>query len=158
MAAGYPVDIGGGAVLWLARDIVHMEHVIGPHRIVVEQDLLIAYANGPWRMEETKRLLTLSEETYARLGSVYIITVIGPGYDLPPESRKYVAEWGRNNFVNGNVIAGAPFAMRTLVTLLSRASQLIGAKNATVTFVDDEAAARAWIAEHKAQRRQAPQP
>ena len=127
-----------------------MEFVISPHRIVVEQDLLIAYANGPWRMEETKRLLTLAEETYARLGSVYIVTIVGRGYDLPPESRKYVAEWSRKHTVTGNVIAGAPFAMRTLVTLLSRASQLLGAKNPTVTFVNDEAAARAWIAEHRA--------
>jgi hypothetical protein len=135
-----------------------MELVIGPHRLVVEQDVLTAYANGPFRLEETKRLLALSEETLSRFGSVYIVTIIGPGYALPPESRKYVAEWSRNHFATGNLIAGAPLAMRTLVTLLSRASQLLGAKNAAVTFVNDEAAALAWIAEHKAQRRQGPLP
>jgi hypothetical protein len=135
-----------------------MELVIGQHRIVVEQDVLIAYANAPWRLEEMKQFLTLSEEIYSRLGSVYLVTVIGRAYDLPPETRKYVAAWSRSHFVTGNVIAGAPFAMRTLVTLLSRASQLVGAKNSAVTFVNDEAAALAWIAEHKTQRRQGRQP
>lgn len=135
-----------------------MELIIGQHRIVVEQDVLIAHANAPWRIEEMKQFLALSEETLSRLGSVYIVTIIGRGYALPPESRKYVAEWSRNHFVTGNLIAGAPLPMRTLVTLLARASQLVGAKNAAVTFVNDEAAALAWIAEHKAQRRQGPLP
>lgn len=134
-----------------------MEIVIDPHRIVVEQDLVFAYAHGPWRITEMRKLLSLCEEVYARLGSVYIVTVIGRGYDLPPDARKYVAEWSKKNTVSGNVIAGASLAMRTLVTLLSRAAQLVGAKNPTVVFVNDEAAARAWIAEHKAQQ-QAPQP
>jgi len=129
-----------------------MELILDPHRIVVEQDIVLAYTNGPWRLEEMKRLLALCEETYQRHGSVYIVTVIGRGYDLPPDSRKYVAEWSRSHVVTGNVIAGASFAMRTLVTLLARASQLVGAKNPAVTFVNDEAAARAWITEHKAQQ------
>lgn len=132
---------------------VSMELTIGKHRIVVDEDVVTAYANSPWRLEDIERFLALCDETYQRLGSVYLVTVVGRGYDLPPEARKYVAEWSRSHFVSGNVIAGAPLAMRVLVTLLSRATQLVGGKNAAVTFVSDEAAARAWIAEHKAQQR-----
>lgn len=135
-----------------------MELIISPHRIVVEQDVVTAYAHGPWRIEETRQLLALCEEIYARLGSVYVVTVIGRGYDLPPDSRKYIAEWGRKHEVTGNVIAGASLAMRTLVTLLARASQLVGAKNPVVHFVSDEAAALAWIAAHRMQRRHEPRP
>lgn len=166
MAAWYPSYRGGDSVLCLVlglsvclvRNRVRMELIIGPHRIVAEQDVLFAYTNGPWRIEEMRRFLTLSEETYARFGSLYIVTIIDRGYDLPPDSRKYIADWSRTHFITGNVIAGASLAMRTLVTLLSRASQLIGAKNPMVTFVSDEAAARAWVAEHKAQRQQGLRP
>lgn len=135
-----------------------MEVAIGKHRIVVEEDVVTAYVSGPWHLEEIQRFLALCDETYRRLGSVYLLTVVGRGYDLPPASRKYVADWSRDHFVSGNVVAGAPLTLRVLVTLLSRASQLVGGKNAAVTFVSDEAAARVWIAEHKAQQRPAQHP
>lgn len=133
-----------------------MELSIGPHRIVVEQDVLTAYVSAPWRLEEIQRFLALCGETYSRLGSVYLVSIVGPGYDVPLESRKYIADWSRKHIVSGNLIAGAPLAMRVLVTLLARATQLIGSNNSAVTFVsDEEAAARAWIAEHRTQLRPA---
>lgn len=129
-----------------------MESKIGPHRIVSEEDVLLAYVSGPWLLAEMKQFLVRCEETYTRLGSLYIVTIVGPGYALPPDSRKYIAEWSQTHRLSGNVIAGAPFAMRALITILSRAAKMVGGQSSDVVFTDNEAQARAWIAEHKAGR------
>ncbi len=76
--------------------------------VMVEDDVLLAYVNGPWLLAELTEFLSLCEQTFARLGSVYLVTIVGPGYGLPPDSRKYIAEWGRGHTVTGNVIENAP--------------------------------------------------
>jgi hypothetical protein len=126
-----------------------METLIGPHRIILEEDVLFAYVSGPWLLDELKQFLLLCEETKLRLGSVYLVTIVGPGYDLPPPSRKYIGEWSRAHEVTGNVLAGAPFAMRALITIMTRALQLLGASSSGVVFTNTEAEARAWIRHHK---------
>lgn len=126
-----------------------MELRIGTHRIAVEEDVLTAYVSGPWLLPEMVEFLALCEQTRAQRGSIYIITVVGPGYNLPPDSRKYIAEWSRRNALTGNVVAGAPFAMRALIGILSRAAKLVGAQSSEVTFTATEAEARAWVAQRK---------
>ncbi len=135
-----------------------MQIQIGAHRIAIEDDVLLAYVNGPWLLAEIKEFLGLCEETFTRLGSAYLVTVVGPGYGLPPESRKYIAEWGRGHAVSGNVIVGAPFAMRALITILARASQMVGARSTDVVFTATEAEARTWIARKKSTRQPAAPP
>ena len=129
-----------------------MEIRIGAHRVAIEEDVLVAYVDGPWLLPEMVEFLALCEKTRTRCGSVYIITVVGPGYSLPPDSRKYIAEWSRRNLLTGNVVAGAPFAMRALIGILSRASKLVGSHSSEVTFTATEAEARAWVAQRKQQR------
>ena len=126
-----------------------METRIGPHRITVEEDLIIAYVSGPWLLPDITEFLSLCTDTKQRLGSVYLLTVVGPGYHLPPDARKYIGDWSRANVVTGNVVAGAPFAMRALIGIISRAAKIIGAKSAEVEFTATEAEARAWVAQHK---------
>lgn len=129
-----------------------MKVQIGAHSIVIEDDVLFAHVNNPWQLDEMRQFLALCEKTYARLGSVYLVTLVGPGYNLPPESRRYIAEWGRNHVVSGNVIVGAPFAMRALITVLSRAAKLFGGRSSDVEFTATELEARRWVAQRKAQR------
>ena len=125
---------------------------IGAHSVTIEEDVLIAYVSGPWLLPDMVEFLKLCETTYEQLGSVYLITVVGPGYNLPQDARKYIAEWGRSHTVTGNVIAGAPFAMRALIGIISRGAQLIGsAGSSAVTFTATEAEARDWVAQHKRQ-------
>ena len=130
-----------------------METRIGPHRITIEQDVITAYVSGPWLLPEITEFLQLSTQTQQRLGSVYLITVVGPGYHLPPDSRKYIGDWSRANVVTGNIVAGAPFAMRALISIISRASKMLGAKTSDVEFTATEAEARAWVAQHKLSHR-----
>ncbi len=129
-----------------------MQIQIGAHRIVIEDDVLLAYVSGPWLLAQLTEFLGLCEQTFARLGSVYLVTVVGPGYSLPPDSRKYIAEWGRGHALSGNVIVGAPFAMRALISIISRATQLLGSRSGEVVFTTTEAEARAWIAQRKSAR------
>lgn len=130
-----------------------METRIGPHRITVEDDVLTAYVSGPWLLPEITEFLRLCTETRERLGSVYVITVVGPGYHLPPDARKYIGEWARSHVVSGNIVAGAPFAMRALIGIISRASKMIGAKSSEVEFTATEVEAKAWVAQRKLSQR-----
>ena len=135
-----------------------MQIQIGAHRIVIEDDVLLAYVSGPWLLAEMTEFLGLCEQTSARLGSVYLVTIVGPGYSLPADSRKYIAEWGRGHAVSGNVIVGAPFAMRALITIIARASQMVGARSTEVVFTATEAEARAWLVQRKSARPAAARP
>jgi len=130
-----------------------MQIQIGAHRILIEEDVLLAYVSGPWLLPEMKEFLGLCEQTLARLGSVYLVTLVGPGYALPPESRRYIADWGREHALTGNVIVGAPFAMRALIGIIARAAQLTGSRSSEVVFTTTETEARAWITQHKTARR-----
>ncbi len=130
-----------------------METRIGPHRITIEEDVITAYVSGPWLLAEITEFLQLCTKTRERLGSVYLITVVGPGYHLPPDSRKYIGDWSRSHAVTGNVVAGAPFAMRALIGIIARASKMIGAKTSEVEFTATEAEARAWVAQRKLSHR-----
>lgn len=130
-----------------------METRIGPHRITVEEDVVTAYVSSSWLLAEITEFLQLCTATRERLGSVYLITVVSDGYLLPPDSRKYIGEWSRSNVVSGNVVAGAPFAMRVLIGIVSRASKMIGAKATEVEFTATEAEARAWVAQRKLSHR-----
>ncbi len=56
-----------------------MQIQIGAHRILIEEDVLLAYVSGPWLLPEMKEFLGLCEQTLARLGSVYLVTLVGPG-------------------------------------------------------------------------------
>lgn len=133
-----------------------METRIGPHRITVQDDVLTAYVSNPWQLGEMTEFLELCQKTRQRLGSAYIITVVGgPSYHVSPEARKYIAEWSRVNTLTGNVVAGAPFAMRTLIGIIARAAKIIGAKTPEVTFTATEAEARAWVEQRKQQQRPA---
>ena len=135
-----------------------MQIQIGAHRTLVEDDVLLTYVSGPLVLAELTELLGLCEQTAARLGSVYLVTIVGPGFSLPLDSRKYAAEWGRGHALSGNVIVGAPFAMRALITILARAAQLVGARSAEVVFTATEAEARAYITQHKRARPPAARP
>ncbi len=135
----------------LSKGLNEMELHIGAHRIVVDEDIVTIYVQGRLELEENKQLLALLETTYAQFDRVFLITVVGPGFELPPECRKLSAEWGRDHVITCNLVAGAPFAIRTIINLLSRASKLIGAQSPGVEFTATEADARHLIAEHKAQ-------
>lgn len=129
-----------------------MKVQIGAHSIVSDNDILVAHVTGPMMLDQMKEFLAVCAQTLAQHGSVYLISIMGPGYTLPPDSRRYIAEWGRQYKITGNLVVGAPFAMRVLLGMLSRASKMVGAKNPEIEFAASEAEARRWIAQHKAQQ------
>lgn len=129
-----------------------MKVQIGAHSIMVDNDILVAHVTGPMPLDQMKQFLDVCAKTLAQHGSVYLISIMGPGYAIPPDSRRYVAEWGRSHRLDGNLIVGAPFAMRALLTMLSRASKLFGVKNSEIEFAVSEAEAHRWIAQHKARQ------
>lgn len=127
-----------------------MEQRFGPHRVVVEDDIMISYADQPMTTPDIVQMLKLCDAIHAQFGRVYVVTVIGPRYDLPPECRKLIAEWGRDHTMTLSIIVGASFAMRTLLSMVARAQKLLGGKATEVEFAASEADARAMIARHKA--------
>jgi hypothetical protein len=125
-----------------------MEYQIGPHRVVVEDDVVLSYANHAVTAVEMRRILDICASVFAKCGRLYVVTLMGPDFDMPPDARKLASAWGRQHQMY-SIIVGASLAMRTLVNLIARAHKLLGGKD-QVVFADSEAAARSVIAKHKA--------
>ena len=129
-----------------------MKVQIGAHTIVSDNDILVAHVTGLMTLDQMKEFLDVCAKVLAQYGSVYLISIMGPGYTISPDSRRYIAEWGREHKMDGNLVVGAPFAMRAVLSVISRAAKLFGAKNPDLVFAASEAEARRWIAQHKAQQ------
>lgn len=127
-----------------------MEHRIGPHRLVVEDDVAFSYSNQPVTATEMQQLLDLCASVRDTWGRLYVVTIMGPGFDMTPDARKLASEWGRKHEMTLNVVVGASLAMRTILGLIARAHRLLGGRPDEVKFAMTEADARSLIAKHKA--------
>lgn len=133
-----------------------MEYRIGPHRLVVEDDVVFSHSDQAVTGEEMQRLLDICTSVRARWGRLYVVTIMGPGFDMTPGARKVASDWGRQQGMTHNIVVGASLAMRTLLSLISRAHKLLGARQDAMEFAATEAEARSLVAKHKAA--QAPVP
>lgn len=134
--------------------------VIGKHRITVEKSIVIGAISSPWTQDEMREYFALVLDVYKRCGSVYLMTIIKPGYALSPEARKYIAEWGKQypDVVAGNVIVGASLAIRAVLRLAQAAARLLSPTRLELTLVDTEEQARDFIARDQEARQAAAKP
>lgn len=120
---------------------------IGQHILEVEGDLVRWEAHGACGLEDLRRIIEVGEELAATYGRYYSIIDAREGITVTPEARRYNAEWER---AHGGpkaltVIFGANAFLRSIVTLVNRAAQLLLGRAPEVIFVKSEAEALAVV-------------
>ena len=115
-----------------------------------EPDTLFSFGVGETDGESMRAFNKHCEALAARHGKLYLITDMTRSTGMTPEARKLSTEYSSGNPFNGMVFFGASFTMRTIVNMMVRAGQLLGRNDGAMQFVQNEAEARAWIADLRA--------
>lgn len=129
-------------------DMISEQHQIGSHRIVIEDDVILARWSGVLSLQELDRFFAVVETVIARVAQPFLIidnTHVTPG---SPAVRKRIFEWARSHRLNGGIaVFDANPATRVVGLLVMNAIGIFkgGDFSKRVVFMPDEAAARVWI-------------
>lgn len=124
-------------------------HVIGKHLVITDGDVVYVHWDGVTSLDEIKTVQGIYEarlRVHPRLFSVFHVARAVPP---TPEVRRRMAQWRREHKVAASVVIGASRPLRAIATLYLRAAQLLGLRTWPVAFVEDDAAAQAFLAERR---------
>ena len=122
---------------------------IGKHSARIEGDTLHLKLCGDLPVEDFRPMLQLSEQIIAVHGHYFALLDIRHLAAVPAETRRVGAEWARVHRISGNACYGGSSAMRTLITLVMRAINVVHSLPAPVAFFKTEHEAQAWIVEQR---------
>lgn len=109
---------------------------LGPHRFYRDRDVLFVELRGDFTRNEVQELWSVVIEIEQEHGHVFRIYDAREGGKMTPEARQYINDRKRVHVPKGpDVIAGANFAVRTIVELIQRAGRLLRIKQAPVFFL-----------------------
>lgn len=119
---------------------------IGKQYARVDGDVIWLRSVGALELDELVQIFALGYGVGERYG--YILFLGDARYASPPtaEARRYQLEQNkRRSFPSHTAIYGASLVVRTMVTLTQRAMELLTGEPPPLSFVKDEAAARARL-------------
>ncbi len=124
---------------------------IGAQRVRVDGDIIFSQWFGVCTIQEMDEFLAFADKAIGRISLPFLIIDNTHAAPAPPQVRERLFAWARNNRIAGGVVIfGATAATRIIGLLVTNAIALFrnGESAKRITFVRDEAAARAWI-EHR---------
>lgn len=124
----------------------------GRHVITSEGDIQSIKLRGTLSIDDASAFHAVLEESVRRHGTAYVLADASQGVSVPPETRRWIAEWNQSHHVSGVAIYGSSLVARTLLTLVLQAIAFLRRNPVPSVFVKTEAEARAWIAEQRARR------
>ena len=129
-----------------------LEHYqIGQNTLVVEADTLYLTAVGPFLPADAATYCRIAEQVLQTYGEVFFVTDLSQAALMPPQTRRYLAEWSRQHRAKAVIYYGASLPLRAVARLLLTAARLFsGGERAVEMFLDSEQEARAVIAQIKA--------
>jgi hypothetical protein len=128
------------------------ELAIGTHRVRVEGDTVLTRYIGVPELADVRRIHAHFDRVLAEHGRLFLINDMHRTGIPATATRKWIAEWARNNPVAGLANFGASLPVRALQALILRATALFGAHQPVHPLhFAGEAEAFAWVA---ARRRQ----
>jgi hypothetical protein len=119
---------------------------LGKHFYRIDGDMIWMFQVGQLELDEVITMFQLGYQLQDRYG--YMLILGSARYALPPSAaaRRYQVDQIKvRNVPSHTAIYGANFVMRTMVTLTQRATELITGQPPPMSFVKDEAAARACL-------------
>lgn len=81
-----------------------------------------------------------------RLGRIFLIIDQSQAGALPPESRRFLADWNLQHTLGGVAVFGGSISARVISTLLQNAYRLLRPNGVPMVFAANELEARAWVA------------
>jgi hypothetical protein len=117
----------------------------GPHKVTIEPpDLVYLHIDGNVELDHVKVFFDAINKFPAST-KVHILRDARKSGIVTPDAREFVLK----NYVAGKVVAfisfGAPFRVRTVITMIAKALSMLRRDSPVIGFTDTEAEARAWI-------------
>ncbi len=130
------------------------ESRIGVHDCRVVGDMIEIAARGEITEADVDAMQALVVEVRTREGQCYMLVDLAGMTGLNAAARRKVATWGQSKAtrLTASAVYGCSFAMRALITLTRNAIRVLSAMDIDMTFVSDEAKARAWLAAYRVER------
>jgi len=126
---------------------------IGRHQGHLDGELLALEVRGMMTAADVRSLQAIVGERLSTQGRCFIIADLKAMTGIDAEGRRSMAQWSKDHAdpVSGAALYGAGFATRALINLTLSAIKLIGHQQIEISFVRDEAEARAWVAGQRGQ-------
>lgn len=128
---------------------------VGLHQLVIEQDIVLVRLRGDCNLSDAKQICDELVALIGRWGRVYLLHDLTLAGSIPPESRRFLADWNKLYTLGGVANFGGSAAVRMVTLLLMNAYRLIRSGGTPLTYVGSEAEARAWIAAQRQRDRRA---
>jgi len=128
------------------------EHRIGPHRYVIDGDLVhnMADPHTALDLEMMQAYTKLLELVLQKYGRVFLLSDGRALFNISPEARRHLASWPSAPQIIASAIYGANAVSRALVKLIAAAMEIVQSSKGkqpahTMMFFASEAEARAWL-------------
>jgi hypothetical protein len=122
---------------------------LGRHLIRLTEDTLYLQVHGNLELDDVRGMVERCAAIIVRNG--YYLTVVdaSDAGSMTPEARLYSAKWSRDNPDKPglDVVYGANIVVRTVISMINRATSLISGRPSASLFVKDESAAEVCLAE-----------
>jgi hypothetical protein len=131
------------------------EHRIGPHRYVIDDDMIhnMADPESTMDIEEMRAYTAMCDPVIEKFGRLFMLTDGRAMFKVSAEARRHLAEWPRSAQIAASAIYGGNMATRALIKLIGAAMDLLGKARGKPTlnysFFATEAEARAWLAKER---------
>ncbi len=125
-------------------DVVDLR-LIGTHQLVLEDDVVFLTHRGDFTLADAVQMNVEVEAVLKRLGRAFILIDLTHARSMPPEVRRYLAEWNKQHKPSGAILFGASAVSRAVATLVLAAIRIFRADSLPTLFMATEAEARGWI-------------
>jgi hypothetical protein len=119
--------------------------MIGAHQLLLEPDVILIRQHGDYHLSDAHQVADEINAIQRRYGQMFMIIDQTQAGTTPPESRRFLAEWNKQNALRGVAIFGGSPTVRALATLITTAIRLFRSDSSPLVFTANEAEARAWI-------------
>ena len=113
----------------------------------VDGDVLFARAIGATTLEDVKRMFAINQGLYGRYGYALVLIDGARASTTAPDARKYQSDLLRKRiFPSHTAIFGGGVLVRTTISLMMRATELLTGTKIPVEMLADEQTARTVLA------------
>jgi hypothetical protein len=132
-----------------------MQRQIGTHPVWIKGDTIFNVLHGPYTLEHMIEYLQLAEQVIAEHGTFFALSDITHLQAVGADTRRHIAQWTRSHPIGGIALVGGGLAMRSVLTLVIHAVNLLRPEKIPLVFVTSEKEGQSWLAARRQQLRAA---
>lgn len=120
----------------------------GRNPVHIEGDVVLSICLEDTDAEGIRQFFEIVEPVFAKYGRALLLTDATRNVSVSAEARRMLAEWSKTHRVV-TAIFGPGITTRAMLTLITRAMNLLGKNTEKAAFFATEAEARAWLDEQR---------